>query len=167
MTTVIACRPLLTMVSDSRVSHGGGRFMSRKKVQKAGKFLAGVSGDYTQALAYLKLFVEAARVSDAHNPPTMPAYENEFELLVMSEAGIWIYGVDGTPVEVEDVDYYAIGSGGAYAAGALAAQERFLSAYDLEMAMEIACEQDTSSALPMVSITLERKRRSDAARNGA
>ena len=158
MTTVIACRPLLTMVSDSRVSHGGGRFMSRKKVQKSGRFLAGVSGDYTQAMAYLKLFIEAARSADPSNPPSLPAYEDEFELMVMSRDGLWIYGTDGTPVEIEEADFYAIGSGGDFATGALAAQERLLSAYDLEMAMEIACEQDTGSALPMVSITLERRK---------
>lgn len=152
------------MASDSRVSHGEGRFTSRKKVQKVGKFLAGVSGDYTPALAYLKLFTEAARSADPSHPPSLPAYEGEFELLVLSKEGLWIYGEDGTPVEIEDAECYAIGSGGAHALGALAAQHRILGTYDLEMAMEIACEQDTGSALPMVSITLERRiKKSDAA----
>ncbi len=146
------------MVCDSRVSHGEGRFKTSKKIQKSGKYLAGVSGDYTPALAYLKTFHTAARACGATKPPTLPPYEGEFELMVMSEHGLWLYGEDGTPVEVEDADIYALGSGGSYAMGCLAAQERSMDAYDLHMAIEIACEYDGGSSLPVVELTLKSSR---------
>lgn len=147
------------MVADSRISHGTGRFSSSKKIQKAGRFLAGVSGDYAPALAYLKSFAHAAKVSDGREAPTMPAYEGEFELMVMSEHGLWIYGEDGTPIEVEE-QVYAIGSGGNYANASLATQERLFAAYDLGMALEIACDLDQNSSLPMVELSLRKQARS-------
>jgi ATP-dependent protease HslVU (ClpYQ) peptidase subunit len=153
LTTVIACRPLLTMVADSRISHGTGRFTSSRKIAPAGSFLAGISGDYAPALAYLKKFTVKAKGCDGKLAPTMPAYEGEFELMVMSVHGLWIYGEDGTPIEIEE-NAYAIGSGGGYANACLATQERLFAAYDLGMALEVACELDHNSALPMVELTL-------------
>lgn len=156
MTTLIACLHTGTMVSDSCISHGVVRFRSMKKVKKAGPFLAGVAGDFGPALAYLTRFSSAVRGYRSDAPPTLPAYEGDFELLVLGRAGMWLYGQDGTPIEVEE-DVYAIGSGGAHAMGALYMQERMLMAYDLEAAMEVACELDPASQLPLVSLSLSAK----------
>jgi ATP-dependent protease HslVU (ClpYQ) peptidase subunit len=160
MTTVIACRPLLTMVADSRISHGDGKFTSRKKIQKVGKFLAGVAGDYAPALTYLKNFANTAREMDGKTVPSLPAFEGEFELLVLSEFGLWIYGEDGTPIEVEE-EIYAIGTGSGFANACLRTQELMLQPCNLAMALEVACEYDPGSSLPMVELTLARRKRLD------
>lgn len=102
MTTVIACRPLLTMVADSRISHGDSKFTSSKKIQKVGRYLAGVAGDYAPALSYLKEFAASTLGMDGKAIPKMPAFGGEFELMILSEFGLWIYGDDGTPIEVEE-----------------------------------------------------------------
>ncbi len=127
-----------------------------KKVRRVGPFAAGVAGDFGPALAYLAKFSAAAREVRGPAPPDMPAYEGEFELLVLSRGGIWLYGQDGTPIEVEE-DVYAIGSGGSHAMGALAMQERMFMAYDLEAALDVACELDPAPKLPMVQVKLGRE----------
>lgn len=156
MTTVIACRPLLTMVADSRITHGDGKFTSRKKIQKVGRYLAGVAGEYAPALTYLKTFANTAREMDGKTTPNLPAFEQEFELLVLSEFGLWIYGQDGTPIEVEE-DIYSIGTGAGYAEASLRTQEMLMIPWNLPMALEIACDQDANSALPMVELKLTKR----------
>ncbi len=156
MTTVIGCRPLLTMVADSRISHGDGKFKSSKKILKVGKYLAGCAGDYAPALTYLKTFANTAREMDGKTTPNLPAFEQEFELLVLSEFGLWIYGQDGTPIEVEE-DFYSIGTGAGFAEASLRTQEMLLVPWNLPMALEIACDQDPNSALPMVELSLTKK----------
>jgi ATP-dependent protease HslVU (ClpYQ) peptidase subunit len=155
MTTVIACRPLLTMVADSRISHGEGNFTSSKKIQKVGRYLAGVAGDYAPALTYLKNFAACVRQMDGKTIPKLPAFGAEFELMVLSAYGLWIYGEDGTPIEVEE-EIYAIGSGAGFAGASLRTQELMLQPCSLAMAVDVACAYDPASALPMVELTLTR-----------
>jgi ATP-dependent protease HslVU (ClpYQ) peptidase subunit len=162
MTTVIACRPLLTMVADTRVSHGDGRFTSRKKIQKVGKYIAGVAGDYGPALTYLKTFANIAREMDGKTPPALPSSEGEFELLVLSEFGLWLYSSDGSAIEVEE-DIYCIGTGGNFAGVCLRTQALLSQPTDLKMALGIACEYDESSSLPGVELTLKPSKRGRAA----
>lgn len=147
---------MLAMVADSRITHGDGKFTSRKKIQKVGKYLAGVAGEYAPALTYLKTFANAAREMDGKTTPNLPAFEQEFELLVLSEFGLWIYGQDGTPIEIEE-DIYAIGTGAGFAGASLRTQEMLRLPWDLPMALEIACGQDVNSALPMVDLKLTKR----------
>lgn len=158
MTTIIACKPLLSMVGDSRISHGDGKFTSRKKIAKIGsKYLAGVAGAYAPALTYLRKFSDEAREMDGKSVPRLTPIEGEFELMVMSEYGLWIYGEDGSSIEVEE-DFYAVGTGAPYATACLRTQELTLTAYNLPMAMEVACEFDNDSGLPFVELTLKAAR---------
>lgn len=157
MTTVVASRSQLTMVADSRVSHGYSKFRSRKKISKLGRFLAGVAGDYAPALAYLSEFEAAVKGKRSGAAPTMPAHTGEFELMVLSREGLWIYGEDGTPIEVEE-DIYVIGTGGTYAHASLLTQERLGQPHDLRMAVEVACDIDGDSGLPLVELTLAQRR---------
>lgn len=163
MTTIIACRPLQMMVADSRISHGDGKFTSRKKVAKVGKYLAGVAGAYAPALTYLRKFSNAAREMDGKTVPQLDPIEGEFELMVLSEHGLWIYGEDGSSIEVEE-DFYAIGSGSSWASACLRTQELTFTEYNLEMAMDVACEFDNDSGLPQVEISLKpmRARKQDS-----
>lgn len=157
MTTVIACRPLLTMVADSRISHGDSKFTSSKKIQRVGRYLAGVAGDYAPALSYLKEFAVATLGMDGKAIPKMPAFGGEFELIILSEFGLWIYGDDGTPIEVEE-QIYSVGTGAGFVGACLRTQELTGHGLDLAMALEIACELDSNSALPMVEIKLAPRR---------
>lgn len=155
MTTVIACRPLLIMVADSRIAHGEGSFTSRKKVKKVGKYLAGVAGDFSFAKSYLDTFAEAAKTMDGRTTPRLAPFDQEFELMVMSEFGLWIYGDDGTSIEVEE-EFYVIGSGAPWASACLRTQELTYTAYNPAMALDVACEFSADSGLPMVEISLKR-----------
>lgn len=158
MTTVIACRPLKTMVADTNVSHGEVSFKNRKKIQRVGKYIVGVAGDFSHALRYAQTFMDKVREMDGRTVPLLAAMDGEFELMVLSEHGLWIYGDDGTPIEVEE-EWYVIGTGSVPARACLMTQERTCTAYDLQMAMEIACENDNNSRLPAVEITLGRKKK--------
>lgn len=157
MTTVIACRPLLAIIADTNVSHGEVNFKNRRKIRRAGKYLLGVAGDFSHALRYASDFVEKARGMDGRTVPTLDAMDGVFELLVLSEHGMWLYGDDGTPIEVEE-EWYAIGTGAVAAGASLMTQERTCTAYDLQMALEIACENDSGSRLPGVTLALKGKK---------
>lgn len=164
MTTVIACRPLLTMVADSRISHGDGNFTSRKKILKVGRFLAGIAGDYAPALSYLGNFANLAKKLDGKITPKLPAFSADFELMVLSEFGLWIYGEDGTPIEVEE-DIYSIGTGAPFVNASLRTQEIMMQPCNLALALDVACAFDPGSALPMVEVRLAERKR--ARRKGA
>jgi hypothetical protein len=159
MTTVIACRSLGAMAADKKISHGDGSFPSSKKIQRAGKFIVGLAGDYGRALAYLEVFKKKAKGLDGRTAPKLPAAEGEgdLELVVMSEHGIWLYFEDGTPMEVEEVDYYTTGTGGKWAAVSLDTQaEMKVQPLDLSIAMAVACKHDENSSLPMVTLYLKK-----------
>lgn len=158
MTTVIACRPLRAMIADTNVGYGDVRFKNRKKIQRAGKYITGVAGDFSHALRYAQAFMERAQEMDGKTVPLLEKMDAEFDLMVLSEHGLWIYGADGTPMEVEE-EFYAIGTGSAAANACLRTQELTCTAYDLQMAMEVACDNDNDSRLPAVELTLGRKRR--------
>lgn len=165
MTTVIACRPSLSMVADSRISHGDGKFTSRKKIAKSGMYVAGVAGEYSSALTYLKKFLGAVKDGDGHSVPAMPVMKGAFELLVLSEFGLWIYGDDGSPIEVEE-KFYAIGTGAVAATACMRTQEEMVGAYDLHLAMRIACDLDQGSGMPMVELGLRGKKRAGSTGTG-
>jgi ATP-dependent protease HslVU (ClpYQ) peptidase subunit len=160
MTTVIACRPLGRMIADTRISHGEVKFKSTKKAQHIGAFLVGVAGDYSRCLEYLKVFAKHAKKLDGTQAPKLPAAEGEgdLELVVMSAHGMWLYTEDGSPIEIEE-PFYATGAGGRWAAAALGDQKRLiakglLQQFDLEIAMDVACEFDEATGLPLVSLSL-------------
>lgn len=155
MTTVIACRPALSIVADSRISHGDGKFTSRKKIARVGLYLTGLAGDFSAALSYLKKFQAAAKGGDGRSVPTLPAMKGAIELMVLSEHGLWLYGADGTPIEIED-PFYVIGTGAPTATASLRTQQSMVGAYDLPLAMRIACELDSQSGLPMVELKLKK-----------
>ena len=162
MTTVVACRPLKTMIADSNVSHGEVRFKSTRKIQRVGKFLVGVAGDYSHALRYVKEVVApAVRGGDGRSVPLLAKMEGEFEVMLMSEHGLYLVGDDGTPLEIED-EFYVIGTGSVPAFASLRTQQRLMATYDLQMAMDVACEFDNDSRQPAVVLQLGRKRRNDA-----
>lgn len=155
MTTVLACRSTGVMVSDSRVGHKEGQFTSTKKVQRVGNYLVGVAGDYDDALIFVRRLARRLRGRDGSTVPEMSAGTGEFEVVVMSRQGLWLYGQQGAPIEVEAEDYYAIGSGASRALASLRTQELLLHPADLELAVTVACEYDTSSGPPLVVVKLD------------
>lgn len=158
MTTVIASRSLKTMIADSNVSHGEVSFKSTRKIKKVGRYIVGVAGDYSHALRYIEAFAEKVKTLDGRTVPHLEKMDGEFDVLVLTEYGMWIYGDDGTPLPVED-EWYVIGSGGGWAAASMRTQERTCTAYDMALAMEVACEFDSDSRLPAVQLTLGRKKK--------
>jgi ATP-dependent protease HslVU (ClpYQ) peptidase subunit len=93
---------------------------------------------------------------DGRVVPLMSKMEGEFEVMVLSSHGLWIIGSDGTPLQVED-EFYTIGTGAPYASACLRTQELTCTAYNLQMALEVACEYDDNSRLPAVELKLGKK----------
>jgi len=155
VTTILASRSQLSMTADSKVSHGESKFKTTKKIQRAGKFLVGVAGCYFPALACMRAFVAASKGMSGEVAPPLPTSTEDFELLALSRHGLWLYSSGGAPMEVEGEDVYAIGTGGVYAMVSLRTQELLLVPCSLTAAVEVACEYDDNSGLPVVELALK------------
>lgn len=155
MTTVIACRSLGAMVADSKVTHRDSKFVSTGKVRRVGSYLVGVAGDYDPALAFVHRLARRLRGRDGTTVPELRAARSgDFEVIVLSRHGLWLYAKEGIPIEVEEEDFYAIGLGAACALASLRTQELLMVPPSLVMAAEVACEHDNDSGLPVVEVKL-------------
>jgi ATP-dependent protease HslVU (ClpYQ) peptidase subunit len=139
MTTIVASMRHRVMVADSLVSGGGPSFISSKIFSVNGK-LVGFSGHVTHALKFIEWL--------KHGTPMNLAYdrdENTFDALVMDGGFLFYYDNELVPIQVND-DIYAIGSGAAYAIGAIDAGA------SPKRAVEIAIERDEQSKGPVILV---------------
>lgn len=137
MTTILASMKHRVMVADSLISGGGPGFRSQKIFSVNGK-LVGFSGHVTHALKFIEWL--------KHGTPMNLAYDKEdntFDVLVMDGGFLYYYDKELTPITVND-PIYAIGSGAAYAIGAIDAGA------SPKRAVEIAVSRDDQSEGPIV-----------------
>lgn len=85
----------------------------------------------------------------ADNKPEMPGPDDSFTVLVVTEAGLFTYVDSLTPVALGQLQW-ALGSGGEYALGAMAAGA------SAKRAVEIACALDVSSGMGVDTLTLRK-----------
>lgn len=83
--------------------------------------------------------------------PEMPGPDDSFSVLVVTEAGLFTYIDSLTPVALGQLQW-ALGSGGEYALGAMAAGA------SAKRAVEIACTLDVSSGMGVDTLTLRKGR---------
>lgn len=107
MTTIIAT--VESMASDRRVT--GGPMFKCTKIARIKGSLYGGAGDMAQILKMFEWF---------KNPDMKPdwKFQPEFEILQLSPEGLFLWGSEMIAIPV-GMPYYAIGSGAAFALGAL------------------------------------------------
>lgn len=140
MTTIAAKHSTLQIAADTMVSDDS-CFYAADKLRKGKKSIYGACGDFNHMLRAYELIETGSK-----------EWNNEFDFTVMElrADGIYLYESCMIPVKIKH-DYWAVGSGSAYAIAAMR-----LGCSPAE-AVAIACEFDTSSRPPIDSMTLEVK----------
>lgn len=140
MTTIAANRR--EMAADQKVTDNDRTFRARK-IRRIGTAIVGAAGT---GPATNKFFAWLA--SGAQDDPPKMAKDDELDAIVLTPAGLFVYGTDCTAEEILD-DFYAVGSG---AQAALAAMHL---GHDPRKAVEIACVVDNSTGGPVDVLKLE------------
>lgn len=141
MTTIAANKR--TMAADQKVTDGDRRFRNHK-IRKVGDAIVGCGGDGASIAKFFR-WIENGTQND---PPKLEK-DGELEALVLTSAGLFVYGTEFVPEEILD-EFYAIGTG---AQAALAALHMGATP---KRAVEIACKVDNSTDGPVDVLTLRR-----------
>jgi ATP-dependent protease HslVU (ClpYQ) peptidase subunit len=137
MTTVVWYKGLL--VADKKVSDGNYQ-TSVTKIRRAGNELVAVAGGWDKAQV---LFQWVAKGRKERDYPEFQDTEAWVDLLVIDKDGqAWLYNRHSVPMKIEKLPF-VMGSGGNYAAGALAAGAT------PQEAVEIASRFDPSTGFGM------------------
>lgn len=113
MTCIAVSVKHLCIASDTRCSSDGA-MVNVSKVRPVGKGLVGAAGDWSDVLHFWDLVEKTGKYKDGQLTDG-----SELEGIELSHEGIYLYGPDGTRYAIKDT-FYAIGSGGPYAMGAMA-----------------------------------------------
>lgn len=144
MTTIIADRRTLTMYADSLCSWGSASFNTHKLVS-IGRSIWGVCGDMDNGFKFL----EWVRSGGGQDPDLN---EDDFSVLELTRRGMYLWGPTVIRLEIHEA-VFAIGSGAAYALGAMAAGAT------PEEAIAIAAHWDTGTRPPVETLKLKSSRR--------
>lgn len=140
MTTIVADRK--GMAADKRLS-GSGAVFKMSKLHRVNGSVIGFCGNAEQAFQFMEW---------RRNPDAKPSFsEPNFEALELTADGqmLW-WGVEMIAIPIED-DHYAIGSGAAYALGAMAAGAT------VKEAIQIAAMYDANTGTEVQTLTLSKK----------
>lgn len=156
MTTCVYSAPHKMAAADTQNTDSAGTAWRVNKLEQCGKRLFMGSG-HCRTIATAKVWAAAL---DAKGNPFNPAREPDWSyflddpedrdfacLLVDPDGRVWLIDGELTPTPVEG-DFFAVGSGGTYALGALEAGA------DPVRAVEIAAKYDSSTSAPINSIIL-------------
>lgn len=146
MTTIIATKNKL--VSDSKVTLGKGYFYSADKIIKVKGMLigaAGLAGDCSRFLEWAK---------DDFKAKSKPKFEaidpdDKFDGLIVMNNSIHYFCQEYPQPEKINAEFYGVGS------GSKAARAAMIMGATPEQAVEIACQVDDFSGLPLQILTLE------------
>jgi hypothetical protein len=136
VTTIVA--NLEAMASDQRIS--GGPMFPAQKIHRIKGSLYGGAGSWEQLLKMFEWF---------RNPDMKPEwkFEPDFEIVQLSPEGIFVWGREMIAMPINN-QFYATGSGGAYALGAMEAGA------DLRSAVQIASKYDSATGHGVRVVTL-------------
>lgn len=141
MTTIVCDRR--GMAADKRISGVGSAVFKTAKLYRVRGSIIGFCGNPEQALQ----FIEWRR-----NPDAKPTFtEPSFEAIELTAAGelLW-WGVEMVAIPIED-ECYAIGSGAAYALGAMA------MGASPRRAVQVAAQYDSATGAEVQLMTLGGK----------
>lgn len=140
MTTIAACPALGLMVTDSQVSDGDQKW-PEDKVQVIDGTLYGCAGDAIWA----EKFYEWVRKGRKGRKPKLD--EDDFNALALNANGLFWFDHKLHPMPMKTA--FAIGSGGK------AARALLIAGIDIERAVEITCQVDAGSSLPVQKYVLK------------
>lgn len=153
MTTIVADLRTNQMAADSRVTSGNAFYESQKLFESPDGALIGVAGSMNDALLFVEWYQAGA------DRTQRPVWESdEFEALVLNEAGLARWNKDCMRLPVKGRQFYAIGSGGYAAMGAIYAGA------DLVEAIKIAAKCDLGTGGQVVIKELASHPRAKARR---
>lgn len=132
-----------TLAADSMVTGNGMRIGRITKAYRVGRLLVGLAGTVGLAQAFLHWLAEGAK----GDPPSMKAEDGDAEVMVVLPDGR-IATFDKYGRDQMASTQYAIGSGGRFALGAMAAGA------DARRAVEIASELDCFSGGPITTLVM-------------
>lgn len=112
MTCVVASIKHGCIASDTRCSSDNA-MVSVNKIRRIGRSLIGAAGDWTDVLKFWDMIEKKKKKDTGLNE------NSELEAIELSAGGIYLYEANGVRYLVKD-EYFAIGSGGPYAMGAMA-----------------------------------------------
>lgn len=113
MTCVAVSLKHRCVASDTRCSSDGA-MVNVNKVRPVGKGFAGAAGDWGDVLHFWDLVEKTGNYKEGQ------LHDNsELEAIELQPDGIYLYGPSGARYRIKD-EFYAIGSGGPYAMGAMA-----------------------------------------------
>lgn len=144
MTTVIADAGFGIMVCDSQLTTEGAGISHARKVFQIRGELYGIAGEYVQSMSFISWVRDGKKKAD---PPEMA---NVQALCLSRERKIYLFDFAPRPYVIDD-KVYAIGSGGSFALGALAAGA------SSRAAIQIAARYDTGTGGRIRSYKLSAK----------
>jgi ATP-dependent protease HslVU (ClpYQ) peptidase subunit len=136
MTTIAACYSKREIAADSMVSLEAMSY-SVTKLRRGAHSIFGAAGEWDQCLKFLQA-LETNQLED---------FETDCQLIELRYDGIWVYESGILPAKLKN-DFFAIGTGAAYAIGAMK-----MGASPAE-AVAIACEFDPASQGPIDRMVL-------------
>lgn len=150
MTTV--CWDGKTMAADKQMNTGNMKHLVARSKIRAGQYhgmpaIFGGAGTTVYSDAVVEWLI--AGMPDEHKPE-MPQTPDSFTVIVATETGVYGYIDSLRPVPLGQIKW-AIGSGGEYAFGAMAAGA------NAKKAVEIACAFDVNSGMGVDVLTLRKK----------
>jgi hypothetical protein len=155
MTTIAVCRRSGRMFADSNAIDGGGLKFKTCKIVKTCDGLLGTAGN-VKATELLTDWLKT-RGKDWAEIPTF-GEDDEVEGIALTAEGILLYSACVFPVPVDE-DYFAVGTGANMVMAVLRYQEMKKLPYNMMEAMQVACDVDTNSALPIQVAELKKKKR--------
>lgn len=142
MTTIIADFRSRTMIADTLISNGSQSYRSQKMWRLKNGEIYGFAGNVESGIA-LRDWLNGNR-----DPAKKPDNSDDVDALLLTPTGIQHWGTRGICIPIDD-DSYSVGSGSAFALGALRAGATPMKA------MEIAAELDRATGGPFVELRLE------------
>ena len=152
MTTIVYDRRTKTVAADTQNTDDAGSKWRVKKIETLPDGSVFLGSGHLYTIAQCKHWAEAGFDEDARPDFTYYLEDTDdrgFSCVCISADGEQVILIDGEmgPIEVID-DFVAIGSGAAYALGAMEAGA------DVVRAVEIACLRDPSTSAPIHTYTI-------------
>jgi hypothetical protein len=108
MTTVAVCFKRKQIAADSQASFDGGHYLV-SKIRPGTNSVFAAAGDWAKILKYY---------SSLEKDGDGPDEEHDLDVIELREDGIWVYSESLYPAKIKN-DFFAIGSGAAYAIAAM------------------------------------------------
>lgn len=142
MTTIAGCADRGVLVSDTQVADGDQKW-AETKVERIAGCLYGAAGDSSDCDKFIGWAKRSCR-------GRRPRVAESFQALALTPDGLFFFDTNLHPMQMKQP--FAIGS------GSKAARAAMIAGADIRRAVEIACEVDAGSSLPVQTFHLKEEK---------